>query len=368
MKRTLKKQDIIEILYGATFLGGGGGGSLCFGVDMLNKLEKEGEIIELELLSLDEIQDNEYAAMVAGLGSPVAMLDGVFGPDAVNAFLAYQKAFSAEGKQVKYLYSGEMGGLNTFVPMMVAILSDKNVTRRIKFVDTDGCGRAVPELNTALVSARGYAPYPIGLGNGAGDQIIAYPTNDKAAEVIARQLCMAYDMKIGFATWGLNKAEMEENTAVGYVSYAQEIGKAFLKFKGNSDIDPMDEFKKVMQIRECCRGVIENIEIKQDGGFDYGVTTIAGVGGSKYYIDFKNENLIVRDDDEKVIITAPEIICFMDLETGEPLTNADTKVGMQILVALSPAESKWWKEDKRANECWLPLLDLVGYKGPQIRF
>ena len=46
--RKLHKQDIVEILYGATLLGAGGGGSLCFGLDMLKKLEKTGEIIELE--------------------------------------------------------------------------------------------------------------------------------------------------------------------------------------------------------------------------------------------------------------------------------------------------------------------------------
>ena len=138
MSRTLYKQDILEILYGATFLGAGGGGSLSFGLDMLEKLEKQGETIELELLSLDELEKDDYAAMVAGLGSPVAMLEGEFGPDAVNAFKAFQRGFAAEGKTVKYLYPGEMGGFNTFVPMMVAILSDKDPAKRIGFVDTDG--------------------------------------------------------------------------------------------------------------------------------------------------------------------------------------------------------------------------------------
>ena len=84
--RKLYKQDIVEILYGATLLGAGGGGSLCFGLDMLKRMEDDGENIELDMLELSEIGDDEYAAMVAGLGSPVAMLDTklpMFGPDAV---------------------------------------------------------------------------------------------------------------------------------------------------------------------------------------------------------------------------------------------------------------------------------------------
>ena len=56
--RKLHKQDIIEILYGATLLGAGGGGSLSQGLGMLDSLEASGENIELDLLDLSEIGDN----------------------------------------------------------------------------------------------------------------------------------------------------------------------------------------------------------------------------------------------------------------------------------------------------------------------
>ena len=45
--RKLYEQDIIEILYGATLLGAGGGGSLCFGLDMLKKLHDAGNTVVL---------------------------------------------------------------------------------------------------------------------------------------------------------------------------------------------------------------------------------------------------------------------------------------------------------------------------------
>lgn len=337
--RKLHKQDIVEILYGATLLGAGGGGSLCFGLDMLKKLEETGEIIELDLLELNEIGDDEYAAMVAGLGSPVAMLDSklpMFGPDAVHAFRAFQKAFLAEGKHVKYLYSGEMGGFNTFVPMLVAILSDKDPVKRIKFLDVDSNGRAVPELNTTLNSFYGFPPKPMGLGSYEGNQIAVYPINDHAGEQIARQMCMLYDMRIGFSTWGMNKAEMSKALAIGCVTEAQNIGKAFLAAK-EKHTDLMDELKKVMTVREFCRGTIEKLDLKQEGGFDFGTTVVKGDDGHKYFIDFKNENLILRDEKGKTIMTAPEGIGLVDLDTLTPLTNADTKEGMKLLVTMTPA-------------------------------
>lgn len=368
MSRVLKKQDILEILYGATFLGGGGGGSLSFGINMLEKLEEQGEEIAFEMLEVDELEKDDYAAMVAGLGSPVAMLEGTFGPDAVHAFKAFQRAFAAEGKTVKYLYPGEMGGFNTFVPMMVAILSDKDVSKRIKFVDTDGNGRAVPELNTTLTDLRGYPPSPIGLGNGTGDQIIAYATDDKAAEVIARQLCMAYGMQIGFSTWGLSRDEMKEHSAVGCVTYAQKIGKVLLRLMEDKSLDILEELSKVMQIRQMCRGTIEKVDLKAEGGFDFGTTTVVTPEDRRFYIDFKNENLLVRDDDGKVYITAPEVICLMNMSTYEPLTNADIKEGMDIFVGIAPVNERWWMEDYKAYMCWKPLFEVIGYKGDFVRF
>lgn len=368
--RKLYKQDIVEILYGATLLGGGGGGTLKLGLDMLTNLEKEGNIIELELLELNEIEETDYAAMVAGLGSPLAMVDSklpMFGPDAVYAFMAFQKAYKSEGKNVKYLYSGEMGGFNTFVPMLVALLSDKDVSKRIKFLDTDANGRAVPELNTTLSTTRGYPPRPLGMGTVNGDEIIVYPNDDHSGEVIARTLCTAYDMRIGFSTWGMSKNELLSHSSVGCVTYAQNIGKVLLEAQSNNT-DIVESLKKVMNIRGFCRGKIEKIDIQKDAGFDYGITSVSGQDGKKYFIDFKNENMVIRDEKGKAYITAPDIISIIDLDTYTPLTNADTKAGMNILVTIAPVDELWWAEDFKSYECWLPILEKIGYKGKQIRF
>lgn len=367
--RKLYEQDIREILYGATLLGAGGGGSISQGLGMLDNLNATGEKIELDLLDVDEIADDEYACMVAGLGSPVAMLDPnmpLFGPDAVYAFKAFQKAFQAEGKNLKYLYSGEMGGFNTFVPMLVAILSDKDPDKRIKFIDMDSNGRAVPELNTTLSVFYGHPPKPLGLGSLNGDEIVVYPVTDHSGEQIARNMCMLYNMRIGFATWGLNKAEMKD-LDVGCVTKAQNIGKAFFAAR-DKGTDLMDELKKVMEVREFCRGTIEELDLKAEGGFDFGTTVIRGDDGHLYYIDFKNENLILRDEAGNTCLTAPEGIGTIDLDTLTPLTNADTKVGMRLLVTMTPAHPHWWDEEHKAYTCWLPELERVGMKGDQVRY
>ena len=66
--------------------------------------------------------------------------------------------------------------------------------------------------------------------------------------------------------------------------------------------------------------------------------------------------------------TAPEGIGLVDLDTLTPLTNADTKEGMKLLVTMTPAHPNWWDEDHKAYTCWLPELERVGMKGKQVRF
>ena len=368
--RVLKEKDILEVLYGATLLGAGGGGSLKFGIDMMEELKKEGKDISIKLLSPEEIGDDEYAAMVAGLGSPVAMLDnknGMFGPDAIYAFKAFQKAYAMEGKTVKYLMSGEMGGFNTFVPMLVSILSDDDPEKRIMMVDVDDNGRAVPELNTTLTCYYGHPATPLGMGSYNGNEIIIYPQSDHDGEAIARQLCMLYDMRIGFATWGMNKQDMLNDLVPGCITQAQEIGAAMLKAKENG-ADVMEELKKVTEIREFCRGKIKSVDLKQVNGFDCGVTTVEGDDVQTYIIEFKNENLILKDADGDVKLTAPEGIGLIDLDNTYPLTNADTKEGMNLLVTMVPAHPNWWDEDHKAYTCWLPEFELIGYTGGPVRY
>jgi len=52
--------------------------------------------------------------------------------------------------------------------------------------------------------------------------------------------------------------------------------------------------------------------LKSEGGFDFGTTIIKNArkfSNEKYYIDFKNENILVRDSSKKVLIgVKPQVL------------------------------------------------------------
>ena len=143
MPRELTACEIDSIMVGATFLGAGGGGPLDTGRELLKK-QTSGSY-SIDLYSMDEIPEKErdatYGAMVACLGSPQKIKEnGTFGPDGVACFDAFKKAMLLHGKEIKYLYSGEMGGMNTMVPMLVSIIAKQQGGSSIGLLDFDANG------------------------------------------------------------------------------------------------------------------------------------------------------------------------------------------------------------------------------------
>lgn len=359
--RTLERKEIMDIIYGATFYGGGGGGSIKGALAMMKNMSI-GEL-KINLYDLAEISDTDYAVMIAGLGSPVAMEEKDFGPEAVNVFNGIRKELKKEGRAINYIYSGEMGGFNTFVPMYAAIKT------QTPMVDVDGNGRAVPEINTGLLPIYKIPLSPFALANAANDVMITFPNDEfdsVACETIARQMCMAYGMSIGFSTWIMDKDQMKEAAAVGQLQLAQTVGNVILKAKVSGQ-DVVKELQSVVEMREVVRGKITKIEIKTEGGFDHGTTTIQGKNGEEFLVDFKNENLLIRTPKGETLMTVPDIITMIDPKTCEPLSNADTAVGQTVSLIITPVDKKWWGIPEGYN-CWREIMKQIGYTGEAVPF
>ncbi len=366
MSKILKEQDIRSILYGATFLGAGGGGTLRDGLRILSEVseEVEGEL-ELEIIDPLEMKDNEYAVSVAGIGAPRAMEEKNFGAEAIYSFDGMEKLAFFAGKSLKYVMAGELGGFNTMVPMYVAI------KKRIPFVDGDGNGRAVPELSTGLYPIFDIPPVPLVLAGRNKDIVAAFldnPKNHKSAENIARHISMAYGMSAAFCTWLVNGKDIIEKLVPKSISNAQKIGELLLMInEGSLDVDT--GVAKITDCKPICQGEISEIILKTEGGFDFGTTIIKGTGdnkGNTYHVDFKNENLLVRDTSNNVLITVPDMICMLSLDIMEPITNADTEKGMHIALYGMPAPENWWKSEEGFG-CWKHILEKVGYNGGIVR-
>lgn len=356
--RVLKKQSLKNIVAGATFLGAGGGGSPKDGLKLVDKMLEISTGIQLA--GPDEIADNAYVAMIAGIGAPKAIRDKGFDVEAIYCYEALERIYALLGIKLSYLMPGEIGGFNTITPMYVA------ACKRLPLVDCDGNGRAVPELGTGLYPIYEIPASPLVLADKDGNVVIGYPKDPldtHACENIARSFAVSAGMSAAFGTWVVNGRQIRESLVLNSVSKCEEIGKA-IKEAVKKGKDPVKEAASVAGGQELIRGTITEISTKTVGGFDFGRTTIKGTGsyaGKNLLIDFKNENIIAWKKARQPVTMVPDLICLMTKE-GEVLTNADTEKGMEIAVVAVPAPERWKKHPKGFS-VWRHILEKMGYAG-----
>ncbi|MEA4852897.1 MAG: DUF917 domain-containing protein [Christensenella sp.] len=370
----LKKQDLLDVIWGATLMGGGGGGSSLDGLALVKNLEEnnKGVDLELKMISASEMEDGAYAAVTAGMGAPTVIKTVNFGPYAANSFEALREMVAKmdDPKDVKYCIPVESGGFNTFVPMFISIL------KGYPFVDADGCGRAVPALNTLLLHINGCDTSPLAMANGANDKLTIELSNARDAELaeeVGRHICMAFGMLSGLSGWILSKKEICENIPTGVVSMELEMGRILREAAEKKEtLNVFEQLRKAgVEAKEICVGEIVKTENKQADGFDYGVVEVKDAASDVVFvIYFQNENLLVaerKNGKETPLMTVPDIICMYDIETGMPLTNADVKEGLQIGLGAIKVNGLWWK-NPAMFDMWRPFLKRVGYTGENIPF
>lgn len=361
MTKIIREQELSDIIKGAGFMGAGGGGSPRDGHRLLDELKSLNKA-DVTLIDYKEMKEGEWAVMVAEFGSPKAFLEAKSFPETIKCFTLMQEVAAQYDKKVTHLMAGELGGFNTMVPLYVAAL------KGVPFVDADANGRAVPELSTCLYQISGISHSPFTMAGSNGDSIVAYlndPMDYRAAENIARHMSMAYGQLAGFCGLAANRDEIEK-LVPGSISLCMAVGKAF---RESNDIKRLSKaLEREIGVKELFMGMIADIELKTEGGFDFGVTSIKGSGdyeGRSIHIGFKNENMMLKDESGKIIGTVPDLITLFDLDTLEPLTNADTQKGQKVAVFGATASANWLKTPK-GYECWKPILDKLGYAGDYV--
>ena len=362
MSRIIREQELRDIIIGAAFLGSGGGGSPKDGLRLLEELRALHKA-EVTMLKCQEMGDDEWAVMVAEIGAPKAFAEARSFPETVTAFELMQKILAESGQNLKYLMAGEVGGFNTMVPLYVAAL------KGVPFVDADGQGRAVPELSTSLYAAGDIPTYPLTMAGHNGDAMVVYlhdPLDSQAAENIARYVSTAYGQRAAFCTWVVNRETILDKLVPDSTTLCLTIGQAFRKARRIQDLS--QTLAEKVGVKELFLGTISNIELKSEGGFDFGVTTIEGTAayaGQSVAISFKNENILIRDGTGKVIGTVPDLIMLVNLDPLEPLTNADTRVGQKVAVFGATAPTNWFKTPMGFG-CWKHILAKLGYPGDYV--
>lgn len=341
--KKLTQQEIIDILYGCTIVGTGGGGDLDLGLRTMQEDFDQGR--ELYMADLSEVPDDAYVAVPYMCGSPASLEGGgdefahlpqLGYPESLLAFRTLEDYF---GQKFYGAVSTELGGANTAYALHAACQLG------VPIVDADPAGRSVPELQHSTFYVKDIPMAPIALATQFGDAMIVKDiVNDMRAEDIVRAVAIASGNKVGVADHAITGKQLRGAIIPGALSYTLKLGAALRKAKENGE-DVAEKVVKAGEGKILFKGIVKDWKVEETGGFIYGDTTMDGIGqyeGHEYKVWYKNEHLVSYLDG-KVDVSAPDLICIVDKD-GMPVTNPHYENGMELTVFALPAPEIWKTE------------------------
>ncbi|MEM2914429.1 MAG: DUF917 family protein, partial [Candidatus Bathyarchaeia archaeon] len=172
--RILKETEMKDIVYGATLLGAGGGGSPENGMQVLKSTLKIAA--EVKMVDPEEVPNYSMMCVVAGMGAPEALLKRGWEDEDIPALRLLEQTVN---RRMDYIIAVETGGFNSITPIHAAVASG------IPFIDGDGVGRAIPQLEMTMFSVHNLPVAPVTLADPYGNSAVLYPINPPMAEKMA---------------------------------------------------------------------------------------------------------------------------------------------------------------------------------------
>ena len=386
----INEEQMIDIIWGATLMGGGGGGSIASGLQLMDACRDASGHVPDAVMVPPKAMGDAYASATAGMGAPAAIIGTDFSKYAMNAAGLLAEMAKREGKDLKFTFPVELGGFSIFFPFLLSIRSNG----KIPIVDADGSGRAVPALETLLLNVNNCPTTPMALANdkgASGDRISVVlddPYDAPLAEKIGRDISGLFGNMVGISSWLVNGSQLENEVCPYTITLCQQIGRHFRSAKGPKEtlfleLPTLPDRILPMAAKQICVGRITEIKSDTHGGFDFGALTVEDVRDPSihYRITFQNENLLLEKlvgESVQPMMTVPDITTMYCLdpagaegiEVNMPLSNADAKEGMVISVGVIKVDQKWfkYKDSMKWWNVWSECMDTIGYTGGYLPF
>jgi DUF917 family protein len=325
----LTKTDISYIVYGACFLGSGGGASIGLTLLFMDKMINNSDV--MYYVNPDALEANKNISFIALLGSPDKMFEGFGQTASLNAFLEMNQYLTQSGQEsLSYLMPVEMGAINTLIPFIIS------AQKGIAVINGDPCGRAVPEMSMNLFNINKLPINPVILTSDTDESGRYQKINVQAedvddAENQARRFAKSHNNITGIACYpmhgsNLNCATLSDKSRDKFIQWtvglAWNLGRNIIK---SQNYDKFLEFLGGFSLPsyKLFEGKIANKEVREISGFDVGKITVTN-NDETFFIYYKNESLLAWNLTRKCYVAmGPDSINFLAKKDAQPFSNAD---------------------------------------------
>jgi hypothetical protein len=332
MKRQIGVQEVEDIALGAAVLGTGGGGDPYIG--KLMAVEAIRQYGPVDLVTIDEVGDEEMSVAIAMMGAPTVMVEKM--PGGKECVSAFNAAESYLGKPVKYVYSIEAGGINSTIPITLA------AQLRLPMIDLDGMGRAFPEIQMVTHNLYGVTATPFTMADEKGNSAVLSTIDNRWMETFARSIAVNMGATSIIAAYAASGKQHREAAVFGTLSLAEKIGRTIREARA-AHIDVIQALQEVTGGFVIFHGKLVDVQRRTVAGFARGEAILDGIGadaGSQMSIQFQNENLMAARDGN-ILVSVPDLITMIEEDTGEPITTEQLRYGFRVIVLGMPCHSHW---------------------------
>lgn len=328
--------ELEDIALGAAVLGTGGGGDPYIGMLMARQvLREKGDV---ELLDPAAIEDDELVIPTAMMGAPTVMVEKLpRGDEALKALRLLEKYL---GRPATATMSIEAGGLNSMMPFVVAAQA------QLPLVDADGMGRAFPELQMVVPTLHGISATPMAIADEKGNTALLETIDNGWTETFARSVTIDMGCTAMIAQYPMTGRQAREATIHGSISLARRIGRVIRDTQAGKG-DVVGAVREITGGFQVFSGKVVDVARRTVKGFARGEATLDGVEehtDRTMRLEFQNEHLIAEIDGEPVV-TVPDLITVLDLETGDPVTTEGLRYGYRVAVLGIPCAAQWRSPD-----------------------
>ena len=329
-------QDVEDFARGTDFLSASGGAAPVESGERLRDDLERG--VDLRWIDLSALEDDALviSTFYSGSIAPESFDTGdaeraagvertVLRPmvDAVRELEAYL------GVDFAAVISVEIGGLNTGLALDAAA----NLAKPM--LDADYAGRAIPEAQCVTPTIFGESIAPLACVDYYGDiTIVKHAANNNMAERLGKFIAMTSFGVVGCAGIPLYGEVVKRIAVPGTLSESLAIGRAIREAResGGDAVEALA--KRVPNSTILLRGRVADRIWENRDGYMWGEHVIEGengFAGKNLRVWFKNENHLSWMNGEP-FVASPDIIEFVDDETGEPRVNTDLALGDRIAV------------------------------------
>lgn len=313
----IRKKNLLDLVIGGTILGGGGGGGYKIGLEFLKSVKD----LNIELKSIDELNDDDILVTASLVGAPNAKDKYVDDNNLIEAFEIFIKNYD---KKVAGIITNEQGGEASINGVI------QSIKLGIPLVDAPCNGRAHPtgvmgSIN--LHKEEGYESLQAISGGKDKNKVTGFIKGGlQKVSKIVREASIEAGGVVAVARNPVEVSYAKKNCAIGSVQEAMKLGETFNEGLLESKQKALENLKKFFNAEIIKEGKVSEFSIKTEGGFDIGYVKVDDLE-----LTFWNEYMSAEIDSKR-LFTFPDLIMTFDRETLEPLTTAMMKKDIDVIV------------------------------------